>query len=123
LRGRHFEVNEAVVRLISVIQASDTLAEAAQKYRGANGRQYSVPRCIATILQAPQKYQFLFKIELLSQFSIERFSNVLKIVFHTRAIAVLLLCIIALETWFVDKSTKLISLGKKNMIDHSYTHT
>ncbi|MDR2287492.1 MAG: hypothetical protein LBE04_08490 [Prevotellaceae bacterium] len=123
--GRHFEINEAVARLMSVMQESETLAEVSQKYTGANGRQYGeaelkkiVERYIAPILQAsqtPQKHPFLFKIELLSQSTIKRFSNVLKIVFHPRVIAVLLLCIIALETCFFVKFTKSVSFGEVNL--------
>jgi putative peptide zinc metalloprotease protein len=123
--GRHFEINEAVARLISVMQESATPAEVAEKYRGANGRQYSeaelekiVERCIAPILQAsqtPQKHPFLFKIELLSQSAIERFSNVLKIVFHPRVIVALLFCIIVPEIWFFIKSAKSISFGEVNL--------
>jgi putative peptide zinc metalloprotease protein len=123
--GRHFEVNEAIVQLISVMQKSETLAEAAQKYRGANGRQYSeaelekiVERYIATILrspQTPQKHPFLFKIELLSQSAIERFSNVLKIIFHPRVIVALLFCIIVPEIWFFVKFTKSVSFDEMNL--------
>jgi hypothetical protein len=38
--GRHFEVSETVVQLISALQESETLADAAQRYRGTNGRQF-----------------------------------------------------------------------------------
>jgi putative peptide zinc metalloprotease protein len=123
--GRHFEVSEAVARLISVMQVSETLTETAQKYRGSNGKQYSeselekiIERCIAPILNAPQmpqKHPFLFKVELLSQSTIERFSNALKFVFHKYVIAGLLLCILALETYFIVNSTMLISFGEVNI--------
>jgi putative peptide zinc metalloprotease protein len=123
--GRHFEVSESVVKLISALQESETLADAAQKYRGTNGRQYSeselekiVERCIAPILnasQTPQKHQFLFKMELLSRSAIEQFSNILKIIFHPYVIAVLLLCSIALETYFFVSSTMLISFSGGNL--------
>jgi putative peptide zinc metalloprotease protein len=123
--GRHFEISEAVATLISVMQESETLSEVAQKYRGANDRQYSeselekiIERCIAPILHAPKtprKHPFLFKVELLSQPAIERFSNVLKIVFHPGIVAVLLLCIIATETCFIAHSTMQISFGEVNL--------
>jgi putative peptide zinc metalloprotease protein len=123
--GRHFEISEAVAKLISVMQESETLTEVAQKYRGANGKQYSeselekiIERCIAPILNAPQvlqKHPFLFKVELLSQSTIERFSNALKFVFHKYVIAGLLLCIIALETYFIVNATMLISFGEVNI--------
>jgi putative peptide zinc metalloprotease protein len=123
--GRHFEVSEAVAQLILVLQESETLAEAMQKYRGANSKQYSEPdlekiveRCIAPILnapQTPQKHPFLFKLELLSQSSIEKFSNVLKIIFHKYVIAGFLLCILALETYFIINSTLLVHFGEINV--------
>ncbi|MDR2139029.1 MAG: M50 family metallopeptidase [Tannerella sp.] len=123
--GRRFEVSESVARLITVMQETETLADAAQQYRGTNGRPYSeseleaiVERCIAPILnapQTPQEHPFLFKMELLSQSVIERFSNVLKIVFQPCVIAVLLLCIIVLETCFIVRSTMLISFSEVNL--------
>lgn len=83
--GRHFEISESVALLIAHMQQSKTLAEASQKYRGPGDKQYSeadlekiVERCIAPILSAPQtprKHPFLFKVELLSRASIEKFSK------------------------------------------------
>jgi putative peptide zinc metalloprotease protein len=123
--GRHFEVSEPVAQLIAVMQASKTLAETAQRYRGANGKQYTesdlekiVERCITPILhapQTPQKHPFLFRMELLSQSTIEQFSNVLKIVFHKYVIAGLFLCIVALEAYFFADATMLISFGEVNI--------
>ncbi|MDR0507251.1 MAG: M50 family metallopeptidase [Dysgonamonadaceae bacterium] len=123
--GRHFEISESVANLIAVMQESETMANVAKKYRGADGRQYSesdlekiVERCIAPILNAPQtphKHPFLFKLELLSQSTIEKFSNVLKIVFHKYVIAGLLLCIIALNSYFIANATMLVYFGDLNV--------
>jgi putative peptide zinc metalloprotease protein len=123
--GRHFEVNKFVARLIVVMQQSETLAEVAQKYRGPGDKQYSesdlekiVERCIAPILnapQTPQKHPFLFKLELLSQSSIEQFSNALKFIFHKYVIVGLLLCILALETYFIVNSTSLVHFSEVNV--------
>lgn len=116
--GRHFEVSELVAQLIVVMQESETLLEVVQKYKGVSGKQYSeaelekiIERCITPILnapQAPQKHPFLFKRELLSQSNIEKFSNVLKIIFHKYAMVGLLLCIIALEGYFIANTTMLV---------------
>jgi putative peptide zinc metalloprotease protein len=123
--GRYFEVNEAVARLITVMQESETLAEVSQKYRGTNGKQYSedelekiVEKCITPILNAsetPVKHPFFFKLELLSQSAIEKFSNVMKILFHKYVIAALLLCAVGMEIYFIVSSTMLVSFGDMNL--------
>ncbi|MDR1227235.1 MAG: M50 family metallopeptidase [Prevotellaceae bacterium] len=123
--GRHFEISEPVARLIAAMRDSETLAEVAQKYRGPNGKQYAeadlekiVERCIAPMLNAPQtpkKHPFLFKLELLPQSAIEKFSNVLKVVFHKYVIAGLLLCIAALDGYFIANATMLVYFGNVNV--------
>jgi putative peptide zinc metalloprotease protein len=123
--GRHFEINEAVARLIIVMQKSETLSEVAEQYRGTNDRQYSeselekiIEKYIIPIIDAfkrPEKHPFFFKFELLSKSTIEKFSNILKIVFHKYAITVLLSCIIVIETLFFINSTQLISLSGMNV--------
>ncbi|MDR1181737.1 MAG: M50 family metallopeptidase [Bacteroidales bacterium] len=123
--GRHFEISESVACLIIVMQDSETLTEVAKKYRSPYGKQYSeshlekiVERCIIPILNAPQtqqKHPFLFKLELLSQSTIEKFSDVLKFVFHKYVIFGLLLCIITLDCWFIANTTMLIHFGDVNV--------
>jgi putative peptide zinc metalloprotease protein len=123
--GRHFEISESVARLIAHMQQSETLAEVSQKYRGAGDKQYSeadlekiVERCIAPILsapQTPQKHPFLFKVELLSQASVEKFSSALQAIFHRYAIAGLLACIAALEGYFIADATMQIYFSEVNL--------
>jgi putative peptide zinc metalloprotease protein len=123
--GRHFEVSESAARLIAVMQESETLAEVSQKYRGQDDRQYSeadlekiVERCIAPILNAPQtprKHPFLFKVELLPQSAVEKFSNVLKVIFHKHVIAGLLLCIVASDGYFIATATMSVYFGDVNV--------
>ncbi|MDR2626854.1 MAG: M50 family metallopeptidase, partial [Dysgonamonadaceae bacterium] len=123
--GRHFELSESTAQLITVLQESESLPEAAQKFRGADGRQYSeselekiIERCITPILnapQTPQKHPFLFRMEILSRASIEKFSGVLKAVFHRYLIAGLFLCIIAVNTYFFVDSTMEVSFGEVNL--------
>ncbi|MDR2131614.1 MAG: M50 family metallopeptidase [Odoribacteraceae bacterium] len=122
---RHFEINESVARLIGTMQESSTLSEVSQKYRGENGRQYSEPeiekiieRYIGPIfhaLQTPQKHPFLFKIELLSQSTIEQFSNILKLAFNRYIITGLVLCITTLEIYLILHETILVSFGEVNL--------
>jgi putative peptide zinc metalloprotease protein len=123
--GRHFEISEAVARLVFIMQQSKNPTEISQKYKGANGERYSeaelekiIEYCIAPILnapQTPQKHPFLFKVELLSQSAIEQFSNVLKFVFHKPVVIGLILCIFVLEIYFIVNSTALISFRDVNI--------
>lgn len=98
---RSFEVSESVVQLIYILQRSNSISEVIEIFYVENGRMYSeaeinelIDVYICPIIEAYKTKRvkpLIISVELISEVSIQYFSNLLKILFEKRIMIMIII--------------------------------
>lgn len=125
-KKRHFEVGQSVARLIGILQQSDTLDQARERFSAERGRELTqeqmdqiVSQCIIPILSSeniPQPKPFLVKIELVPARIVAVASRALRYLFAPRLAVPLLGLIVILNTLFYTHGGISVGLSQLDLL-------
>ena len=119
--GQYYEASHAIVELVEELQRYEEEKAAIEAYVRKKEGKYTpeqvrevIEKFIDPIFRAvPKKRSFLYEKELFSAGAIDRFSDTFRFLFHKAYMMVVLVGMLALDTWFFFTTSDLLLFNNK----------
>ncbi len=119
--GQYYEASYAIVELVEELQKHEEKEMAIGEYIRKKEGKYTkeqvqdvIEKIIAPIFRVgPKKRTFLYEKELFSAETIDKFSDMFRFLFHKEYMALVLVVMMALDTWFFLTTHDLLLFNNK----------